>query len=233
MKILIAIESCQAHTDRHDVIRRTWLEGSVPEPTAFDLGTWEYRFFVGGPLLFPKHKWDEVWVDAPDDYEGLPLKTMAICDWARRHEYTHLFKCDTDTYVHVDRLLASGFQAHDYAGFFRDPFDSHLQSCKGSYASGGPGYWLSNRAMAIIASGKFTVDYLHHEKWRGYWNGEDKQVGRRLNEFGIECHWDPRYRMDHMYPLAVNNYITAHPVVTRLVGNRMLAAHELVKGSGI
>lgn len=224
MRLLIAIESCQAHSSRHDDIRETWLSG-------YDSESLDYRFFVGRGGGLATSKLDEIWLDVDDSYEGLPLKTVAICKWAVEHRYTNLFKCDTDTYVHVPRLLTSGSDQYDYTGFYRDPFDSHLGNSHGNYASGGPGYWLSCRAMNIIANSTFTMDYVHEEEWRGHWNGEDKQVGRRLNEFGIVCHWDHRYRMDHEYPTKHNDHITAHPVVTRLVASKMYHADYIVKES--
>jgi hypothetical protein len=216
MKVLLAILSC--HRDRKlgydQACRDTWLKGADVD----------HRFFVGGPLT---GTWltDEVHVEADDSYEGLPLKTRAICEWALGRGYDYLFKCDTDTYVHVPRLLASRYWRTDYRGFYRgDPL-------AGGYASGGSGYWLSRAAMGIIANHDMTRDYLHHEKWRGYWNGEDKQVGEALLEAGIKCRWDFRYRLDMELPAGSNDYITAHPVIERLRGKAMHDAHRRVTAS--
>src|SRR5271169_3127950 len=57
----------------------------------------EARFFYGSPSdgcrAFLS---DEVCLDCPDDYAGLPLKTRAIARWALDHEFDYLFKCDDD-----------------------------------------------------------------------------------------------------------------------------------------
>ena len=53
----------------------------------------------------------------PDDYASLPQKTRGFCRWALANaEFEYLFKCDDDTYICLDRLLAvpSGL---DYCGW--------------------------------------------------------------------------------------------------------------------
>jgi hypothetical protein len=87
---------------------------------------------------------DSVVLDVPDDYAHLPHKTNAICKWALDHGFQYLLKVDDDTLVYVDRavreVVANRF---DYAGY------AHAASC-----TGGPGYWLSARAMrAVVESG--------------------------------------------------------------------------------
>jgi hypothetical protein len=56
--------------------------------------------------------------------------------------YKFVYKCDTDTYVNVEKLLIEILEnSFDYAGYLH-----------GGVCSGGPGYLLSNHACKIIAT---------------------------------------------------------------------------------
>lgn len=154
MKILVAIESCERDLNKmhHVALRDTWGR---------DLNGWaDLRFFVGrgGCSLGG----DEIRLDAPDDYDGLPLKTKALAKWVVEQQYDHVFKCDTDTFVRVDLLRQSGFEGHDYTGRFGAGYNGsmlpHFDDCRlreigpiWPYASGGVGYFLSRHACEIVS----------------------------------------------------------------------------------
>ena len=121
-KVLIAIPACAKpeYSDRVQAVCNTWFKDVPQGVTA--------RFFYGHEL------------GVNDDYDHLPHKTIAICRWALVHGYTHLFKCDDDTYVWPSRLLAElQRKPFDYAGYLH-----------GYVAFGGTGYWLSRRAMEKV-----------------------------------------------------------------------------------
>ena len=126
-------------------------------------------------------------LNVPDDYPNLPFKTQAICRWAlkRNHDFAHL--TDTDTYVALDRLLS--VVPTDYLG--REHYEGK------NYALGGPGYWLSAKAMEILANAKC---------WQG---NEDEWVGWNLAEAGIKLTHDPRYSI-YTPCLPGNDVITQH-----------------------
>jgi hypothetical protein len=137
-----------------------------------------YRIFYGrGADRAPRA--DEVFLDAPDDYLGLPEKCRQLFRWALEQGFDYVFKCDDDTGIVVARLLKSGFEQFDYSGF---------PNVVGglTYASGGGGYWLSRRAMEIVVKGeRDTRDSIG---W-----AEDWTTGRLLRESGISLHGDTRY----------------------------------------
>jgi hypothetical protein len=110
---------------------------------------------------------DEFVVDAPDDYEGLPLKTKEILKWSLRNGYDFTFLCDTDSFLIVQGLMACGFEKYDYCGRFGRavslgvPYrytDSRGIVEENHYltASGGLGYFLSRKAAEIVVSGEPT-----------------------------------------------------------------------------
>jgi hypothetical protein len=154
------------------VIRSTW--GADAKRLGVDV-----KFFVGANAS--KYESDEIHVDCPDDYNGLPYKTRAICRWASGKVISHIFLCDTDTYVSVTRLLNSGFEQFDYFGYFnsemfgtkpytaesRDGVREHHAACY-NWASGGLGYSLSKKALSEVA-------YEHPTSW-----AEDLWVGQVL-----------------------------------------------------
>src|SRR5271157_2354216 len=161
--MLIAVKSCEFHWPRCSAIRQTWGESPL------------IYFFTGWQL------------DVPDDYANLPAKTKVICQWALKRNHEHAFLCDSDTYVHVPRLLEA--PRHDYAGYQLEG------KC---YASGGAGYWLSRKAMETVAAcdpSKFQF--------------EDEMVGTVLLEAGIIVHHDPRYAL-YADVLPDNDIISRH-----------------------
>lgn len=113
---------------------------AIPKPTCYaDYGkTW--TALPGGD--FVENMPEDVYLDCPDDYEHLPAKVVAICRWAIEQGYDWMLKADDDTYIWPQRALEEiRWKQWDYAGY-----SAHLGSI-----SGGPGYWLSKRAMALVA----------------------------------------------------------------------------------
>jgi SAM-dependent methyltransferase len=162
-KILIAVKSCEADiaAGHNQCIRDTW--GKHIESQDVSL-----RFFPGrgnGCLQA-----DEVRVDAPDDYLGLPRKTCAIVRYAQGLGFDFIFLCDTDTFVRPELLLASGFENFDLMGYFGNRIPGQ-QEGDGYYAwpSGGGGYWLSVQSMPYIAENQDFSEWA-----------EDRQVGQLL-----------------------------------------------------
>ncbi len=181
MKILIAIHGAHSQPEQMAAQRETWLA---------DLAGVDYRYFLGIPesvhdVAFGGDIEHLKTLDGPL-WEGhrrtlnANRKTEALAKYALDGGYDYVFKCDDDTYVYVDRLLASGFEQFDYSG----SMDRHHATPMGwySWAQGGAGYWLSRTAMQIIVS-----EGLHLVR------AEDFAVGQILAAHGIEAHLDARY----------------------------------------
>lgn len=138
--------------DHVSAVRETW------GADAAKFKNLDVRFFYGRPAEgFPRQPLpDEVFLDVPDGYGSLPQKTVAVCRWAIEHGYSFIFKCDDDTYVFPDRLLVELMENPiEYAGF------RHANVC-----SGGPGYWLSERAARIVAEqGSNNGDVWAEDVW--------------------------------------------------------------------
>ena len=154
-RVLIAVKSCVRDWMRgdHECIRKTW---GAYVPKNVDL-----RFFMGngdGWLLGPGH--DEIILNCPDDYFGLPRKVKNIAEWAFVQGYDFAYLCDNDTFIHPVKLLESGFQGYDWSGHFWT-FDG-----KNKYFHGGYGYWLSRKAMSILA-GSEVGDAKYEDGWVG------------------------------------------------------------------
>ncbi|MCW1931502.1 glycosyltransferase family 2 protein [Pararhodobacter zhoushanensis] len=163
---LLCLYTCQPNlSTRVQTIRETWL------PLLAGMGVPALIFVGGGD---GRRDGDVVFLDAPDDYEGLPQKSLAMARWVRDHtRFAHLVKVDDDCFL--DPAAWFGDLAHrgvDYYGRrltrVRGQMDRswHMpksRSARGRleldkspepsvYADGGSGYALSRRAMDCLVS---------------------------------------------------------------------------------
>ncbi len=162
------------------------------------------RFFLGERADYVPRP-DEIVLPVSDAYEALPLKTRGICRWAAEHQYDWLFTCDDDTYVAPERLFGSGFEQYDYVGRFRGPSGGY----PAPYCSGFA-YWLSRRAMEIVARQPLSSD-----------TADDRWLGNVLHEAGIVGSLDGRYRVTKCDESALPGYKGARE--DEMVGNALHA----------
>jgi Galactosyltransferase len=102
-KTLVLILSCEHYADRRDACRETWLQERHCQSAA------DVRcvFVVGRPGRSASLAGDTLYVDTPDSYQDLSLKThAAIREALTRWDFQWLFKCDDDTLVNLPRLAA-------------------------------------------------------------------------------------------------------------------------------
>lgn len=139
----------------------------------------DLRFFLGGGEALVG---DEVILDCPDDYAGLPAKSQAICKWAIENEYDFACLLDDDTYLRQERLLGAGFEAFDYVGRVRGA-SGDISITPAPYCSGFA-YWLSANAMKVVADAPLYGD-----------DAEDRHVANVLLKAGIHPTHDKRFRI--------------------------------------
>ena len=189
---VVCLYTCQANLQtRVAAIRESWMQALQ------DLGV-RCLIFVGGGD--GRRDGDVVYLDAPDDYEGLPQKTLAMVEWVQSHtRFGHLFKVDDDCFLDVDAFFGDlTYRKFDYYGRVlsraRGQMDRawHMgksHSARGrleldkspepsTYCDGGSGYALSRRAMTALiqlarsAPGRELIQLSFME---------DKLVGDLLN----------------------------------------------------
>ncbi|AYE88245.1 glycosyltransferase [Sulfitobacter sp. D7] len=155
---------------------------------------------------------DVLHLDAPDDYEGLPHKTLATIAWVRDHsDFAHMYKIDDDCFVNAPLLFNSlNYRASDYYGrklrrglaqtdrvwhqqksaADRGKFDLDKSPEPSSYADGGSGYALSRHAIdaALDAAQSPEGQRLIETSFM-----EDKLLGDLLSLRGIHVD-DTDYR---------------------------------------
>ena len=179
-RLLIAVKSCQKDKQdgAHQAIRETW--GKVL-PEGVDL-----LFFVGGDTA-PTLDSDERYVPVPDGYWELHPKMLAIVAYAVREDYDFVNLCDTDTYLILSKMIASGFDSYDYSGAPLNPkdgvfgkaypgvetdYNGFVVSPFYVYLSGGHGTILSRKAAGIVAAAPRVPN-----------NSEDLMLGQILGPF--------------------------------------------------
>lgn len=168
MKCLIAVVTCRRLRERADVLRRTW----VPKVQCADV-----RFFVGsgeGEL-----RSDEVAVEAPDDYQGLRVKTQRVFAWSVENGYDRTLKMDDDVYLIPERLDVVLQSPADYIGRHRAPSCENdaprIYGPKESWFCSGFSYVVSRRAAQIVAAAPDNTDWA-----------EDRFTGNALFRAGIQ-----------------------------------------------
>ncbi|MCC5969916.1 MAG: glycosyltransferase family 2 protein [Pararhodobacter sp.] len=193
---LVAVYSCQPNLDsRIAAMRAGWmalLEGlGVP-----------FLIFVGDGD--GQRVGDVVHLDAPDDYEGLPQKTLAMARWVHDHTaFSHLLKIDDDCFLDPEAFFLSlSHLKFDYYGrpLHRVPgqMDRTWHMGKSAsdrgrmeldkspepsrYADGGSGYTLSRRAMAALVD---AADSAEGRALAQVSFMEDKLVGDLLALRGV------------------------------------------------
>lgn len=164
MKPLILITSCSYRLDQNQQCRKTWLQ------------LWnhliDYRFVLGVGNTAQQD--DELIVETDDSYNGLPAKIQKSHEWAFKQGYEFILKTDSDIYMHVPRLLDSGFEKYDYSGNFYYP----------DFAMGSA-YWLSRKATEILIQSPLP--------YSGSDGGDDVWVGSVMKKHNVLSHHEPRY----------------------------------------
>jgi hypothetical protein len=184
----------------NNAMRDTWL------PEVIKLGM-SYKFFHGRNAV---QKDDVVLVDCHDDYFDLTSKTKEKLKWALFQGYDFVFACFPDTYACAERLATCGYNNSDYFG------TTHCHPGGNTYCQGGPGYFLSRKAMEVIVN-----------DLRNYPN-EDCFVADVLLGSGIRPTHNDGFRYAGPGPLKTNSIISNH-LSTQPGGYRvqaMLREHE-------
>jgi len=208
MKLGIGILSCAKYADRQQACRETWMGNA----STADI---RCRFFVGRDA---NPQPDTIRVECGDDYWAMVCKVRAMFQHALDNGYDYLFKCDDDTFVHVERLvgLVESGEVGDYRGYDIGESQNML-----SYASGGAGYLVSRRAMETVLASKFEP-FTYTEK------NEDVYVGIALREADIHVVHDRRFRPNaKTTPSHCNDIITGHYVTPE----RMRELHRELYGN--
>lgn len=209
MRVLIAIPSCARDQALHQTIRDTWAKDCPVD----------LIFFLGRGCTAKAD--DEIVLDVPDDWEGLPRKVQEICRWAYDYGYDFLFKADTDSYICISRLLESEFEKYHYSGCCGEKENEYPDAC---FPANGGGYWLSRRSFTYLAENMNLGLGKNCEDWCVFLS--------LMKGAGIFVHHDPRYRANRDVPGIApgwdNDYIILHDGGEYSLRNPayMIAAHE-------
>jgi hypothetical protein len=220
MKTLIAVNTCHkdSYKEKAAAERSTWVKDAQCDVVFF-----KGHSPLGGPTA------DEVWLDVPDTYEHLRLKSAAMFRWALQHSYDYCWKIDDDVYARPERLLA--VEPTDYCGAVAPLAPPKATSyfamfpSKTVYACLGWVYRLSERSMVTLLSEADRPNYNRNE---------DIWIGQKLCDNGINpVHLEGRIKKPnthgvpngwpHQMPPHPNNEVMASCEYT---GQQMLQVHE-------
>lgn len=157
--IILVISCAKDRVAVQQAVRDTWLPWWPHDQV----------FLLGRGNMDPQG--DEWILDVDDSYNGLQAKLKAA--YARSLLYDQAFICCSDTYIVPSRLLASGFNNHDFSG---------ARCTNEPHASGGNGYWLSLRAREFLSTQPLLPGMY-----------ADQVDSAQLSLEGILLHDDQRY----------------------------------------
>ncbi|MCZ8133465.1 MAG: glycosyltransferase family 2 protein [Rhodobacteraceae bacterium] len=194
---LVLVYSCRQNLETKVAqARRTWLmrlqEYGIPYLIVVGDGTGA----VDGDVLA---------VDAPDTYEALPRKTLAMLAWAEKHtHFAHVLKIDDDCFLGIEEYFFSlSHRQNNYYGrqlnrevgskprMWHMARSATLQGQNeldkspepSRFADGGSAYALSREALVAIRT---ALDTTTGQRLVSCSFSEDKLVGDLLNTVGIQ-----------------------------------------------
>lgn len=196
--LIITILSCRHYENsRQTWIRDTWLK-NLPanvKPLFIVAKQQGELGLVKDDTLFIKAGSHKFYSDGPG---GAPWKVYASLKWLfHNSECNHFFMVDDDTYVVVDRLLNCRYQEFDYIG---------RRTWNNDGAYGGPGFFLSRKAVEAIITNPFKRDTRFG----------DTYAWHRLRDSGFHLIRDPRFlkKLRHGMPTKDNEVIAVHQLRT-------------------
>lgn len=187
MNIKLALKSCHRYADRRAAQNATWLQ------------EWPHDFFylIGQPTT--PHLPDALHCNVSDAFKDIAPKVQYACRYALDTNTDFLVVGDDDTLLIPERLLACGFQKHDYLGFMRTSgleYNANIPYAQGSC------YVLSARAMEkVVLSDVMRPGII-----------DDGAVGQALFRrvpFTHEHRFEPG-PVPEPFPMASNDLISTH-----------------------
>lgn len=221
---VVVVMSCKPNLDtRIPAMREAWLNS---------LGAMGIPYLIAVGDGDGAQRGDTIHLNAPDDYESLPQKTLAAARWVRDHtEFSHMLKIDDDCFLDAQTFFhAQSYRKHHYYGrrLFRDigQTDRAWHCAKASsdrgrmeldrspepseYADGGSAYTLSRHAINVLLD---TADTPEGRRLINASFMEDKTVGDLLAMSGIGVHDE-----DYLVSIRRRTHAGATPVSMWLNG---------------
>lgn len=195
-KIIIGVLTARGYVQRQQGVLTTWGSDALSDPEV------DLVFLVGDPDLHsPKRDGNTLFLPCPDDYWSLPQKTRWFCKWALTVPgWRWLFKCDDDSYVRIERLMAGSWS-------------NAVIGCAdgvGLHWHGGAGYLVDPTAATAICNNMTAETGL-----------EDQLARDAIQQAGLWFDHEPRFCFNcSQMPNPLNDGITCHycsPVRLRLV----------------
>lgn len=122
-QIIVAVTTCPQNEQRIQAVQDTWL-------SAVSAKTVKKLFVYGNDgKACPRMESDRVFLNCPEAYEHLSLKTYKLCQYCLENEdFDFLIKCDDDVFVDLEALLLTVFANADYVGWTVNPDAGFNQS---------------------------------------------------------------------------------------------------------
>lgn len=222
LKLIFIILSSPYDVPKREAIRKTWLQfyknlQRVKIVSKFVIGTKSVTQDLMDRLKAEALYNDIIYLhDLEDSFDNLTSKLLSSLVWAYdNHNFDFLIKCDSDSFVQIDRLVEAlhkmkcpslfywgyfnGMGYPDYNGKWSEK-QWFLCPHFVPYAVGG-GYVLSQQVVRLIVSMKEGLSL---------YKNEDVSLGLWLAPFDIQRFHDIRFNTEGHSHGCNNNYIISH-----------------------
>lgn len=142
MRRAILVKSCQKNRERQDAIKATWANALydasvpvIPVESGHSIVMYSGRLqLVGG-----------------DDYSDNSIKVRWAIRWLTNFDdWTNLFICDDDTFIHPQRWLAHEPEGEFECRLYHPVTDADVKRNQGRpWACGGAGWYMSRRLCEL------------------------------------------------------------------------------------
>ncbi len=237
--VVIVLSSVRGR-DRRNTIRGTWMKdyqhrtppvlvrftiGTLQLPTSDLQALTEEQAAHGDLVLLPGLK---------EDYANLTRKVLQSLVWADTHlNFSYLMKCDDDTFVVMDTVLAELAARTSRQSYYWGFFDGRATPKRsGKWAE--KGWFLCDRYLPYALGGGYVLsaDLVHRIAANAdglqLYNSEDVSVGVWLSPYEAERHHDVRFNTEWVSRGCRNVYIVSHKQSLQ----DMLSKHRLLISTG-
>ena len=227
--------------ERRDIIRHTWMKGYREKRhrvlVKFAIGTYNLTSTEMKDIQTEEDTHHDLLLlpDLKDSYFNLTRKVLdSFIALHAKFNFSYLLKCDDDTFILLDTVLAELAQRTSSEAYYWGFFDgrAHVKR-QGKWAE--KKWFLCDRYLPYALGGGYVVSHdlvrriVVNADGLAFYNSEDVSVGVWLSPYEAERRHDVRFNTEFVSRGCRNQYIVSHKQSVE----DMVSKHKLLDRSGV